>query len=74
MVCEVAVALPPPLWKRAGSAGGTQNCPSSLPPAERLSWVSLPHDLTFPFGRALGAVGSHWPGKRYGGASINPGP
>lgn len=48
--------------------------PVVCPPAERLFWVSLPHDLTFPFGRAVGAVGSHHPGKRYGGASVNPGP
>lgn len=50
------------------------NCRSSPPPAARLFWVSLPYDLTFPFGKAVGAVGSHWPGKRYGGASVNLGP
>lgn len=55
-------------WRNTGSAAAVS------PSAELLFWVSLPHDLTFPFGKIVGAVGSPSPGKRYGGASINPGP
>lgn len=59
-------------WQGLPEGHGTAVAVSS--PAELLLWVSLPHDLTFPFGRVIGAVGSHWSAKRYGGASINPGP
>lgn len=63
--------------RSGGGEGPQENTGTAVaagPSAEPLFWVSWPHELTFPFGRVIGAVGSHLPGKRYGGASINPDP